>query len=409
MRVALCTSNFPPEFLGGTERVVAALARALLAGGDEVLVVTGSDVPHCGEDVQRSEQDGVTVARIARRRDEPYDLDVTRPRVRDLVVAELRRARIECVHVHHWAGLSSALLRGAREAGIPGIATLHDLWTTCPRFFRRAPAGLRCPSEASREGCVPCVRLDLGHLDAAATLAAIRARDAGLRAELAAARAITVPSATARRLIAAHLPFNGAIEVVPHGLLEAVGAHDPEPALDGVLRVGHFGNLVAEKGVLLLVEACAGIEGLSLRLAGRFLDPAFESQVRTRASALAVPLTIDGPYGPDRAHPARALDLAVFPSQCEETYGLVVEEALARGVPVVVSDRGALAERIGGAGVVVPVDEPGPLARVLRGIAADRSRLHALRAKLPRRFDTMHETADRYRALYRRARSGGPA
>ena len=404
MRVALLTSNFPPEFVGGTERVVASLAAALVGTGDEVVVLSGSDHPHAGCDVLRERHHGVEVARFPRQADEPYDLDIGRPRLLALMLDELRARRVDCVHLHHWSGLSSSFIRTARAAGIPSVVTLHDFWTTCPRFFRRPPAGITCPTGSRRDGCVPCVRIDLGHLDAAATLALIRARDADLRAELVAAAAIVVPSEFARRRIAEHLPWTGPIEVVPHGLLEAVGDHAPEPAPDGVLRVGHFGNLVEDKGVLLLVRACAGLSGVSLRLAGPFLDPAFGGRVRALAAELGVTLEYDGSYTNTAAHPARRLDVAVFPSLCAETYGLVVEEALARDVPVVVSDRGALAERIGGAGVVIGVDDERPLAEVLFGFVRDRSRLTALRAKLPRRFHSMQDAAIRYRALYARAR-----
>ena len=52
-----------------------------------------------------------------------------------------------------------------------------------------------------------------------------------------------------------------------------------------------------------------------------------------------------GAYGLADKHPARQMDLAVFPSLCRETYGLVVDEALHHGTPVVVPDIGALPER----------------------------------------------------------------
>ena len=400
MRVALVTSNYPPEFVGGTERVVQSLGLALRRRGDEVVIVSGSEQPHAGTDVLREQHDGIRVLRIPRRSDESYGLDVTRPRIRDVIVRELLEERVECLHVHHWSALSSALLRAAATAGIRGVATLHDLFTTCPRFFRRPPAGIACPSGAGRAACVPCVRLGLPHLDEASAVRGLAARDHDLRAELAAARVITVPSEACRRRIAAHVPWPGAIEVVPHGLLEPVGTHAPEARRGDVLRVGSFGNLVEEKGVLLLVWACRGIEGLELHLEGRFLDAAFEKLVRDKATEFGVDLVCHGAYRREDPHPARRLDVAVFPSLCEETYGLVVEEALARGVPVVVSDRGALSERIGGGGIAVSVDEVAPLAELLRLLVREPSRLAALRAGIPRRFATMTDAADRYRELY---------
>ncbi|MBK8974698.1 MAG: glycosyltransferase [Planctomycetes bacterium] len=406
MRVALATPNFPPEFLGGTERVVLALARALRELGDEVAVVTGSDRPHRGRDVERETWDGFSVLRLPRHPDEVYGLDLRRPRLQRVVDALLGEQRTDVLHVHHWALLTTGLLRGARQAGIAGVATLHDVWSTCPRFFRRPPDGVTCPPADGRDECVGCVLQALPHLGEVGARDGIAQRDAELRAELAAARALTVPSAACGDRIRRHLPWDAPLEIVPHGLLEPVGVAE-RTATGGAagtpLRIGTFGNLVEEKGVMLLVWACRGIPGIELHLYGPFLEARFAELVHAKAAEFGVALTCHGPYSSSEGpHPARGLDLAVFPSLCEETYGLVVEEALARGTPVVVSDRGALAERIGAGGVVVPVDELGPLANALRGLATDRGRLDALRRGVPTTFRTIADAAARYHALYRR-------
>jgi glycosyltransferase involved in cell wall biosynthesis len=65
----------------------------------------------------------------------------------------------------------------------------------------------------------------------------------------------------------------------------------------------------------------------------------------------------------DRAY--AAADLLVLPSRAE-TYGMVLTEALARGVPVVASDVGGVPEALGGAGLLVPPDDPAALAAALR-------------------------------------------
>lgn len=401
MKVALCSPNFPPEFLGGTERVVLAIAQVLRELGDEVVVVAGSDVQRNGTDVLVEDCDGIAVRRLPRAADEGYGLVVRRPRVAAAFEEVLLAEGVDVVHVHHWATLTSALLRTAAARGVPGVATLHDMWIGCPRFFRRSPSGVVCPDGARRGPCVPCVRQGIPDLAEEVVERGIATRDEDLREELAAARRVTAPSAACRDLVREHAPWEGPIEVVPHGLLEAVGPQERAVARQGgPLRVGTFGNLVEEKGVMLLVWACRGIPDLELHLAGPFLDPSFGTAVREKAAAFGVRLVEHGAYGRRDPHPALRLDVAVFPSFCEETYGLVVEEALARGVPVVVSDRGALAERIGAGGVAVSVDELGPLENVLREIARDRPRLDALRAGIPRSFATVRDAAMRYRAIY---------
>ncbi|WP_117215418.1 glycosyltransferase family 4 protein, partial [Allorhizocola rhizosphaerae] len=65
-------------------------------------------------------------------------------------------------------------------------------------------------------------------------------------------------------------------------------------------------------------------------------------------------------------------DLLVLPSR-GESYGMVVTEALARGIPVVGTDAQGLPEALGRApdgdlpGILVPPDDPGALADALRG------------------------------------------
>lgn len=404
MKVALVCPNFPPEFTGGTELVGRALAKALEQQGVEVLVVSGSDRPHEGVDVERESFDGLDVRRLKRTEHEGYGLDIERPRLQRVFDRLCDEERVDVVHVNHWSTLTDRLVRSARASGRAAVATLHDVWTTCPRFFRSAPDGIVCPSGADRGACAHCCALGLAQTDEWCAEHLIL-RDAEMRAEVGAAQALTVPSRTCGERIATHLPWNVEdFEVVPHGLLEPVkGNAAAPPSPDAKLRIGTFGNLVEPKGVMFLVYACRYVPNAELHLFGPFLEAPFEELVKQKAAEFGVELVCHGKYDAREAHPARALDLAVFPSLCEETYGLVVEEALVRGVPVIVSDRGALHERIGDGGVAVSVDEVGPLHRELMRIAQDRSRLESLRAGIPQEFLTIHDAAARFVEIYRRA------
>lgn len=57
----------------------------------------------------------------------------------------------------------------------------------------------------------------------------------------------------------------------------------------------------------------------------------------------------------DPRHFWSAARVCLMPSLCQETQGLVAIEALVNGVPVVASDRGALPETLGEAGIVLPL------------------------------------------------------
>jgi glycosyltransferase involved in cell wall biosynthesis len=403
MRVALVCQNFPPEFEGGTERVTLALARALRDAGDDVLVITGSDRWHAGQDVIGEDGLGVPVRRVPRKTDEGYGLQIERPRVLAIVESLLVEHRTDVVHLQHWWTLSVRILRAARARGIAVGLTVHDLWISCPRFFRRPPDGIVCPSGGDREPCAPCVKIDLKPVPLWGLRVGLADRDREIRSELGIAQFVTSPSRACADTTAQTVPWRGPIEIVPHGLLEPVRGAREMRGPHAPFRVGTVGHMVPEKGILVLVEAMAGVDGAELHLYGRFLDAAFAAAVQARAAALGVPLHTHGPYRAADVHPVRELDLAVFPSLCEETYGLVVEEALARGVPVVVSDLGALAERIGGGGVVTPAGDAAALRATIRDAIASPGRWESLRAGIPSRFSTIQDAAARYRELYRGA------
>lgn len=402
MKVAFVTSNYPPEGRGGTEQVVTALARELRALGAEVAAITCSDQVHSGLDWRDESFEAVPVRRVWKRHGE-WDHDgFVRPRVLAQVRAWLAEVRPDVAHVHSFAAFGAGTVAVCRELGIPVLLSFHDLWVTCARYFRLPPPGLTCPTGTDRTACVPCLD-QVVRAGPAAVAAAIAARDAAVRADVALAARAVAPSATAARFVRECLPYTGSIEVVPHGLLRAVPAAEraaaPQPGEP--LRIGTFGNLVAEKGVFELVTAATTLPAnppVELHLAGAWLQQDFRDRMRQLAAAHGTTLVEHGPYRPGEPHPARHLHLAIFPSRCQETYGLVVDEALAHGVPVLLSDRGAFAERRGQPGVVVTSLDT--LSATLQDLLGAPGRLATLRQQLPAELPTIAAAAARHLELY---------
>lgn len=398
MKACFLVASHPPEPAGGTEMVVVALARELRQRGVEVVIVSGTEAPLAGAEVLTGVHDGVTVHRLPKRPEEQDRAGFVRPRLVARVRELLARERPDVLHAHSLAALGVGFTAVAAELGIPLVMTFHDLWVTCARFFRVPVQGVTCPSGADRGPCAACVAAEL-RTDPGWVGAAIAERDRLVRAEVAAARRWLAPSARAAAMVREWLPFAGPIDVVPHGLLRPVAAAEralpPQPGER--LRVGTFGGLVAEKGVGELLDAVAGLP-VELHLSGRIYHEAIAARIASARRA-GVDVRVRGPYTPAEPHPARDLHLAVFPSKCQETYGLVVDEALAHGVPVVCSDAGALAERRGAGGVeVVPL---AALSAALRELVGSPARLAALRAAIPARLPTIAAAAERHLAIYR--------
>ncbi|MEZ5987856.1 MAG: glycosyltransferase [Planctomycetota bacterium] len=412
MKLLFFVHNFPPEFRGGTEQVVLGLARSFRDGGDEVVVVSGSERTAPGgrlveEVVETGDGRPIRVRRLLRAPEERYGLLLNYPATGERIGAILAEERPDFVHVHHWSTLGMDLVQRSVALGIPAGVTLHDPWVTCARFFRRPPRGIRCPSDATRKACVSCVGMDMEGRPLEDIAAELGERDAALRRELGLASFVAVPSAATAALISRHLPMRREdLDVIPHGLLrEPAGRALPREG-DVPLRVGSFGNLVPDKGIDLLVEALAGLgDQVELQLAGHCPDPAYRQHLERLADKLKVPLRWIGPFGEDDPHPALDMDIAVFPSLCQETYGLVVEEALAHGVPVVVSQNGALPERAARGGVVVRSGGVMPLHIALSTLLRSRAQLETLRDEIadPGSFPRIGTAAGRYRELIQAA------
>lgn len=120
--------------------------------------------------------------------------------------------------------------------------------------------------------------------------------------------------------------------------------------LHGIHRVGFLGRLSTDKGLDLLARALSTspkASGVRLVVAGddRWVPETQHTPVTESLTALGNRVDRLGRVTP--AEFFSQIDLAVFPSRVPESFGLVVAEAMAAGVPYVISDAGALPEVAG--------------------------------------------------------------
>ena len=186
--------------------------------------------------------------------------------------------------------------------------------------------------------------------------------------------------------------------------------HVAEPGVDaaelaqGTATAGALLSVAAVipgKGHDLLLDALATLSGLrsAVPLPSGSLerDPIFVGHLRRRVADGGM----DGRVrflGPQReaelAASYNAADVLVLPSRAE-TYGMVVAEALARGLPVVASDIGGIPEALGhGAdgvrpGLLVPPDDAAALGAALRAWLEDAELRRRLRRAARERRESL--------------------
>ncbi len=399
--------TFPPDSYGGIETYVERLARAQNDDGVHVTILAGCEGGGSHEvDTPVFLEQDVQGLRVLRIRswlygDGGWTID---PNLGDLFADLLQREQVEIVHVHHWHNLYCDLVGRARTAGVPAIVTLHDYFVICPLFFR-VRNGEICLPDIPFETCVECVAHEtdepVAHVEAA-----LRERNRFLRSELEAASArLTLSNdqtAYCRQVPALH-----GLELQPLLLPEPdLRPESSHQALSGGrLRVVSWGTLVPGKGMLTLVHACEALarpKDVEVHHYGRTVDAGLVAELNQ--AARRIKLVLHGAF--DTATMRRDFpryDLAVFPSLFKETWGYVVDEAMALGLPVVVSDRGAPRERLGGRGVYFPAGNVQALQVVIERFLAEPRSLAELRAGEPPRGLSIAKHWAELRDVYERA------
>jgi glycosyltransferase involved in cell wall biosynthesis len=154
------------------------------------------------------------------------------------------------------------------------------------------------------------------------------------------------------------------------------------------------------KGHDMLLDALETLSDLSWRcvcIGSLDREPAFVERLRRRSlnGALDERVDFSGPRtGADLDRSYAAADLLVLPSRAE-TYGMVLTEALARGVPVVAAEVGGVAEAVGyGAdgvrpALLVPPGDPAALGAGLRAWLRDPELRRRLRRAACERRETL--------------------
>ncbi len=369
MRIALVLHGWPPESMGGTGLYVQALAAALREEGHELACLS----PRIALGPPGVEEEEGGVIRLRLPPPTRWEQTWSRPEADALVRGWLARWRPEVVHVHHLAHASHGLLRAARAEGCRLILTLHDYALPCARGQLVDREGAPCPGP-SPERCSPCLREQAALSPATARLGA---RLQALPALRQALRARAAPAGLPLARVANRLASVQQALALPHRLLSPsadlarrfaeLGLRRPErcelplirpipPAPDpgqGPLRLLFASSIIPTKGPDRLLRAFQALPAGAATVSFAGPCPEIDGQPgwaqRLRGAVEATPgARWLGPLPPERLPELLAAhDLLVLPSTWPENSPLIVREASAAGLRLVLPARG-------GAGELVP-------------------------------------------------------
>lgn len=340
---------------GGEEILTFALREALRRRGHDVRLLTSRARPL----PLPVEADSLCFGTTSRLRGVVQTLNPSAARALRRFLAEFDP---DVVHVKSFlTQLSPLVLPELR--GRPSLLHVETVRTVCPSGSKLLSSGDVCTARYGWvcRGCVPPQDWPLLMLQMALWRRWRGAFD----------RIVANSRWTRRRLEDDGVPVD---EVVWNG----VPVVPPRAALAPVPTLAFAGRLVPEKGLDVLLQAFRRVRErlpeARLVIAG---DGPERDALTLRMAALGL-----GDHVERLGHRPRAeLDarlgsawLQAVPSIWEEPFGLVASEAMMRGVAVVASDAGGLAEIVedGRTGRLVRRGDPGALAEALLGILSDR-------------------------------------
>lgn len=317
MRVLMVSSLWPPAAVGGAELYAATLTNALRADGHDVAAVTlgveGADV------IATVRPRPVRVDELrtgpAWRRPLFHAADVWRPGTKTTLKRAISKFRPDVVHTHVTQGMSVTALTTPSRLGVPHVHTLHDYWLRCWRSTLTTRTGRPCDGACRAIGAWRQSALRMHRPD--------------------------VVVAISTSMLDEHPGVRGtkATTVLHHPVEAARSRPRHAEGRRGVV-LGYIGQLTPNKGLPVLLDAIRQSRA-TLIVAGRGrLEPA------VRAAAGDGVRYLGWVSGAAREAFFDEIDCLVVPSVWKEPAGLAVNEAVARGIPVIATATGGLPEYV---------------------------------------------------------------
>ncbi len=375
MNILFGVHQFFPAHYAGTERYTLHLARQLRDMGHRVHVLTYDFQKGTVDQVPGGEllakeyiYEGIPVTAFRHSKFPEFGFDLQDESFYRETLEFLQRHDFDLYHCAHPLRIGGSL-KAAKEIGIPIVLMLTDYWLLCPLGILMRSDNTLCEGPRGGENCIRYCFSKKGSGE-------FKERQKQAEEIAAYADCLLSPS---RFLISVFrynsFPGGEHIRYSPHGfdytLLSAEHSHvlDPER-----VTIGYIGTLQYHKGVHVLINAFRKVHSSRLRLkiwGGCFHEIAYEAKVRHLAEG-DPRIEFCGAYDyNDLENVLKGIDLVVVPSIWYENAPLTITSSHARGIPVIASDIGGMAEMVrdGENGMTFAVGDADALAERLEKIA----------------------------------------
>lgn len=462
MKILLVIHDYWPNYNAGTENHTHYLAQAL-SKNNEVFIFT-TEPNSDNEDRKVYWEDKVKVIKIHTQYGKH---GITRGSYLNDNLDQIFRDWIndiqpDIVHIQHLIGLSLSFIDIVKEKKIPLVYTLHDFWYECP-FIRRYKNEKNCIITKSNLGdCNACMQLvepfnestlkgprpvgflrNVKHNTAVFSVLKLL-RNApvidGLftfllgkirkkKAPVTASKKVVTPIEERWNAFKEYYEkvdlfitpssflTNDAVKFginknkilkIRHGIpsLSKKEKSSKVYTKDSRVNFGFASHIAEEKGFYALLDAFKKLssEQMNTKLLIYGYYHQDDKKIKSTVNNLSGNIVYKGVYdSKDTVKVLEEMDVLVVPSLWNEIFGLVIDEAYLCNKPVVVSNRGAMPERVkdGKGGFVFDPDKEDDLYNKLAKIAKNPQILNDVQKNLPE-VKSMEDYATEVEEIYKK-------
>jgi len=367
------------QWVGGIEVYLANIAKALSQKYD-IFIYTPKMDSH-GLASQIIDSDGKLVREISY--STPYsNWQLNSPEREQAFVKILDELEIDLVHFLHLLGHPPSLITVANQKGIPTVFSAHDFFSVCHVSNLLNEAEQYCrPDVIPISRCDTCLSSKYGILPGSQ----LRRRNAWANL-LGDCDALIFNTEASRSLVTDIYPEirKHPVQMIAPVPITTVSKNCNHSPTTTPLKVAILGNFIHHKGADTIVQAIKVLskEAIEFHIFGMIeesylnkLDPFLKSTVILHGAYSSLNI-------PDKL---RDCQITLHTSICPETYCLTLSEAVDAGLVPVVTNIGALSERVNDRvnGLKIEVESANQLCDALRSLAADPEWITRLRNGVP--------------------------
>ncbi len=381
MKILYTIHQFYPMHYTGTEKFLLNLSSYIQRSGHKVKIVTYSFY----EDSFYSESRGNVLLReffykglpviAIRYKQMPADMDYTigSNELSDIAEEIIRTEKPDLLHVAHPVR-TAEFMNAAIRAGIPYVLTLTDFWMLCPKSILHTTQGNLCSGPSGGNKCLSyCPEYPND---------SIVHRLENSNRFLSAAECVIAPSRFLGGIFKKEFP-GIKLRYIPYGIdYTWIRRNTRQYGGSAKLNFVYAGQLAYHKGVHVLIDAFKRISSQDVTLNFYGSGPIDQENYFKQMAANDSRIGFRGVYSENQVGEIMEVaDVVIIPSNWHENNTIVMREALACNVPVVVSNAGGMTEVITDNvnGFVFNMGDPDHLYQVLSKIIKEPSILNNIK------------------------------